>query len=411
MRSASRSTSARSWLVSRIAAPVSRRPATRLRVVARASGSMPAVGSSRIDDLGATDDRHRQREPASLAARQAAIRRSRDRGAAPSARAGRRGPAGRRGRPRTGGGSRPVVPACRRRRPGASARPVPATPGRRAGGRCRAPGPCPRPRRGSPRRSRPSWSSRRRSVRARRRSRRGRRQRDAVDDGARPVALDEALDDDRGSGPDRRGPPGRRGRADHGAMAAYWRSKSASVSPPAWMDRTTPVAIDEVRLWPGGDAIGRLEGFVRVDDRRPVGRELVDERARELGRIVGQDADHGEPVRRVLGELRLEQRELVATRDARRAPEVDDDRPAGVRGEIEGRAVEGRPDDRGRRLPGRDPRAVVADADEQVHADGRGDGDGKGDDDRATRRGWTSGSAYWRVAVPVMFGWIVHRNS
>ncbi len=52
IRSASRSTSVRSWLVSRIAAPASRRSVTIARVAARASGSIPAVGSSRIRTSG-----------------------------------------------------------------------------------------------------------------------------------------------------------------------------------------------------------------------------------------------------------------------------------------------------------------------------------------------------------------------
>ena len=51
-RVAIRSTSPRSWVVSRIVRPASRRPATSSRVARRASGSMPAVGSSRMSTSG-----------------------------------------------------------------------------------------------------------------------------------------------------------------------------------------------------------------------------------------------------------------------------------------------------------------------------------------------------------------------
>ena len=55
------------------------------------------------------------------------------------------------------------------------------------------------------------------------------RQRDAVEDGPRPVALDQPVNDDH------------RVAGRHCAIRAYWRSKSASVSSPIWIERTTPV--------------------------------------------------------------------------------------------------------------------------------------------------------------------------
>ena len=58
-------------------------------------------------------------------------------------------------------------------------------------------------------------------------------ERDAVDDRPLAVALDQALDGDR-----RLAAVG--GRTGHGAIRAYWRSKSASVSSPIWIDRTIP---------------------------------------------------------------------------------------------------------------------------------------------------------------------------
>ena len=54
------------------------------------------------------------------------------------------------------------------------------------------------------------------------------RQRHAVEDGPLAVALDQPVDDDR------------RVAGAHGAIVAYWRSKSASVSSPTWIERMTP---------------------------------------------------------------------------------------------------------------------------------------------------------------------------
>ena len=51
-------------------------------------------------------------------------------------------------------------------------------------------------------------------------------ERHAVDDRPLAVALDQAID--------------ARWRRRHGAIRAYWRSKSASVSSPIWIERMTP---------------------------------------------------------------------------------------------------------------------------------------------------------------------------
>ena len=53
-------------------------------------------------------------------------------------------------------------------------------------------------------------------------------QRHPVEDDPLAVALDEPVDDDR------------RVAAGHEAILAYWRSKSASVSSPTWIERMTP---------------------------------------------------------------------------------------------------------------------------------------------------------------------------
>ena len=53
-------------------------------------------------------------------------------------------------------------------------------------------------------------------------------QRDAVEHGPRVVMLDQPLDDDQ------------RVAGRHDAIRAYWRSKSASVSSPTWIERMTP---------------------------------------------------------------------------------------------------------------------------------------------------------------------------
>ena len=203
------------------------------------------------------------------------------------------------------------------------------------------------------------------------------------------------------------------GRLGHGAIFAYCRSKSV-VADLADLDRADdPVAVDEVGLRPAGDPIGGLERLVRVLDRRP-GRAVVSWRtARPARRVVGQDADDGQTVVGVLGLLVDEQRELVAAGDARRTPEVDDDRAPGVVGQVERLAVEGRPDDRPAPDLSRPARSCVV---------------GEGPDDHHTptvvtramtrarrsgrrgRDGTSGGPPYLRWPVPVMFGWTVQMN-
>ena len=129
IRSASRSTSVRSWLVSRIATPV----AAQVRDDRRGSrpappGPCPAVGSSRIDDLGPADEREREPEPLALAAGQPPVAGPRHRPQPDQLEQLVRRRAGRRGSGRTGGASRAARPAGRCRRPGASARPAPGAP-------------------------------------------------------------------------------------------------------------------------------------------------------------------------------------------------------------------------------------------------------------------------------------------
>ena len=132
--------------------------------------------------------------------------------------------------------------------------------------------------------------------------------------------------------------------------------------------------------------------------------------ARRLGRVVGQHADDGQAVGGVLGELGLEQRELVPARDARRAPEVDEDRLARQAGEVERRAVEGRPRERRRGIPDRGVGSgSLPGPDEPDEAGADGDGDEHRHQDRFDAA-WVP-SGYWIVAVPVMaVGWTMHRN-
>jgi hypothetical protein len=91
-------------------------------------------------------------------------------------------------------------------------------------------------------------------------------------------------------------------------------------------------------------------------------------------------------------EFAEELRELVPTRDARGTPEIDDDRPAAQRREVERDAVERRAGDPRRWLVDRGPsigRLPVPspdDVDERPDAEGREDRDGKRDEDRTTRR-------------------------
>ena len=172
------------------------------------------------------------------------------------------------------------------------------------------------------------------------------RQRDAVEDRARAVALDQPVHDDRGvaAGHER----------DLPELAFEVR-----VGQLADLDRADdPAAVHEIGLRPGDHPVGRLDRLVRIDDGRPRGVVLPDERARGIDRVVGQHPDHGQALGRMLRELRLEQRELVAARDAARPPEVDDDGLAGEAGQVERRAVEGGAGDRRRRRPDRRPSAA-----------------------------------------------------
>jgi hypothetical protein len=169
-------------------------------------------------------------------------------------------------------------------------------------------------------------------------------------------------------------------------------------------------SIDEPGEWPADDAIGPLDRPVRIDDRRPGRLVLGDELAGWLGWVVGEDADDRQAVGTMRLELAQELGELVAARDARRTPEVDDDRSTAERRQIEGRPVEGRPRDRRCRSADRGVLVPARPVDEQPDADGREDRDGESDEDRATRRDVTfADDRYWTVADPVMLGWIVQR--
>ena len=274
-----------------------RRPVTRSRVMARASGSMPAVGSSRTQDLRTADEGDRQAKPLPLPARTAGGTASSRRRPARPARAspsGSRGSAWNRaywrivsaGRARM---SKPPAWSIRPTRARSARPPVrgssPEHPDR-AGvrgaialddldgrGLARAVGP------------------QQRDELARRTAR------ETPSSTARaPVALDEPVDRDRR--PARGARPA--GRGAHGAILAYCRSKSASPDLPDLDGAQDPVAVDEVRLRPARDPVRGLERLVGVLHRGPRGAVVGDEPAGGLGRIVGQDADDGQAVRRVL---------------------------------------------------------------------------------------------------------------
>ena len=81
----------------------------------------------------------------------------------------------------------------------------------------------------------------------------------------------------------------------------YWRSKSA-VADLADLDRAEdPLAIDEVGLRPGGDAVGRLDRAFGVVDRLPRRALLRDERPGQIGRIGHEDTDDDEAVGGMVG--------------------------------------------------------------------------------------------------------------
>ena len=136
-----------------------------------------------------------------------------------------------------------------------------------------------------------------------------------------------------------------------------------------------------------------------------------DEGTGRIGRIVGQDADDREAFARVLVQLALEQRELLAARDAAGTPEVDHHRSSGERCKVEGDAVERHPVD-GRR--GATDRHAIGTArtrprshHEGHDTGGRDDSDEQGEDDRSAR---SANARYSIVAFPVIVGWTVHRN-
>src|SRR5207342_882795 len=143
------------------------------------------------------------------------------------------------------------------------------------------------------------------------------------------------------AGRERRWPASRRlSRQDRAELAIeLGRGQGADLARPD--DAVTP---DEVGLrWRHGLPGGR-PATVAVDHRAPRGAVARRELARRLVVVVlPLDPDDLEAIpghRLGRGD---EQRELLATWDAPRGPEVDDDRPSAQRGEIEGPAVEGRP--------------------------------------------------------------------
>src|SRR5262245_15030980 len=87
------------------------------------------------------------------------------------------------------------------------------------------------------------------------------------------------------------------------------------------------LAVDEPGVGPCDHTVLVLDGLTGVDDGIPGCPVLGDESLRRLDRVVGEDADDRQAVGFVLPELAEELRELVPARDARRSPEVDDDRP------------------------------------------------------------------------------------
>ena len=239
-----------------------------------------------------------------------------------------RDPRGRGRSGRTGAGPRAAWTGCRCRPPGASAPAAAAAPARPAPGRGPAPARSRRRPAGSPRGSRPSWSCRRRWARGARTARRGgprARRRRAPGGRRRPCG---------GPRPGRQRPCRR-----HGLILAYWVSKS-SLADLADLDAAEDaVLVDEVGLRRGHGAPGLGQRPVGVVHGGPRGTEIVEERLGQLRLVLVQDADHLEAVGGTqLGELLLEQRELLAAGRAPRRPEVDDDRLA-----LQGREVHGVP--------------------------------------------------------------------
>ena len=244
MRSATRSTSPRSWLVSRTVTPSSRSRPRIARVAARPSTSMPAVGSSSATSSGrptsASASPRRCRSPPDM-------RRYRVRAACPSSPTSVKQLV-RRARVAVERAVEPQHLARRHPRvdPAAALEhqpdPRPVVPrGRRRIG----PEDADRSAIGSP--VALEDLDRRRlagAVRPEERERlaAGDPERDAVDDRPAAVALDEPLDLDRRvrRAGRRRLAAGRGVRHEPPAISSYWRSKSASRTSPIWIDRRIP---------------------------------------------------------------------------------------------------------------------------------------------------------------------------
>ena len=346
IRSASRSTSARSWLVSRTVDAARRAGrASSSRVAARASTSMPAVGSSRIASSG---------RPTSARARPtAAAARRRTGGGSASApppptarpvRGARRDRAAsawnRAWSPTTSPGGHPRVDPAAALEHQPDPRPVVAAGPRRidaehADRRRGRPG-------GSPRRSRRSSSCRRRSARAGRTISPARDpEREVAHDRPAAVRLAQAGDLDR-----RRGPVGdarviRRRRSSRTAARSRRRSdrRSGSSGGSRPGRRSSSAAGRSTRY----AALDRPSGSI---DGRPGRAELLREgrgRARPGRPIRTPTITRPSPA--CSGGLLGEERHLLAAGDARRTPEVDE-RPAGRAG-WRGRSARRRASSRG----------------------------------------------------------------
>ena len=197
----------------------------------------------------------------------------------------------------------------------------------------------------SPRRSRRSSSCRRRSGRAGRRARpagrRDPRRRAPSGRHTRPRSPAISITGSPAS-PRRRAGRSRRS-ADQGELAL-----ELGVGQLANLDGPQdPVAVDEVRLRPGRDPVRALGS--RRSGRRPSATSRRTPRRSRAPAPAGSSISTptiASPAAGMLGELRLEERELVAAGHAARPPEVEQHRAAAERREVERDAVQGRPDDR-----------------------------------------------------------------
>ena len=169
-----------------------------------------------------------------------------------------------------------------------------------------------------------------------------------------------------------------------------------------------PCRVDEVGL---GPAATRYAVLIALSGSTTVGHvapySATKSRAGAAGSSV-RTPTMASPSAACSCELRGEQRELVAARHARRAPEVDDDRPAAEGGEVERRAVERGADDGRRGLADHGLRAAAASRPTNSTTP-TSVTVAMASASRIGRRG-VAGLAYWSVAVPVMFAWIVHTN-